>query len=155
MNVRFRKLIDSLQPQLEAIVNCQPFKRSSIAREIPEAGIYLFSEGQKHLYVGRSAHLRSRILEHGRPSGDSYTATFAFLIARHQTGKTKASYKSHGSRQDLLRDPKFLEAFSNAKTRVARCDIRYVEENDPIRQAVLEIFIAISLGTPYNSFDTH
>ena len=34
-------------------------------------------------------------------------------------------------------------------------DLRFVDEADPIRQALLEIYVAVVLGTPYNDFDTH
>jgi hypothetical protein len=34
-------------------------------------------------------------------------------------------------------------------------DIRFVEENDPLRQALLEIYAAVALCTPYNDFETH
>ena len=33
--------------------------------------------------------------------------------------------------------------------------IRFVDEPDPIRQALLEIYVTISLEAPYNDFDTH
>ena len=35
---------------------------------IPDKGIYVFYESEKPLYVGRSDRMRSRILEHVRPS---------------------------------------------------------------------------------------
>jgi hypothetical protein len=34
-------------------------------------------------------------------------------------------------------------------------DLRFVEESDPIRQALLEIYSARVLKTPYNDFDNH
>jgi hypothetical protein len=34
-------------------------------------------------------------------------------------------------------------------------DIRNVDEDDPVSQALLEIYVATALGTPYNDFDTH
>jgi len=34
-------------------------------------------------------------------------------------------------------------------------DGRYVEESDPLRQALLEMYAAIALNTPHNSFETH
>jgi hypothetical protein len=34
-------------------------------------------------------------------------------------------------------------------------DVRYVEETDALRQALLEIYVSIVLKTPYNDFDTH
>jgi hypothetical protein len=33
--------------------------------------------------------------------------------------------------------------------------IRLVEEADPVRQTVLEIYVALALKTRYNDFDTH
>ncbi len=33
--------------------------------------------------------------------------------------------------------------------------VRYVEERDPLRQALLEIYVALVLKTPYNDFNTH
>jgi hypothetical protein len=34
-------------------------------------------------------------------------------------------------------------------------NLRFVEENDPVRQALLEIYVAVTLNTPYNDFDNH
>jgi hypothetical protein len=34
-------------------------------------------------------------------------------------------------------------------------DIRVVEETHAIPQALLEIYVALRLGTPYNDFGTH
>lgn len=33
--------------------------------------------------------------------------------------------------------------------------LRYVEEPDPLRQALLEMYIAFVLRTPYNDFNNH
>jgi len=45
--------------------------------------------------------------------------------------------------------------FSATKERVRNMDVRYVEENDPATQAILEIYAAIALETRYNDFDNH
>jgi hypothetical protein len=34
-------------------------------------------------------------------------------------------------------------------------DLRFVEESDPTRQALLEIYAATILKTPYNDFENH
>ena len=34
-------------------------------------------------------------------------------------------------------------------------DLRFVEEADPTRQALLEIYASVVLRTEYNDFDTH
>jgi hypothetical protein len=83
------------------------------------------------------------------------SAPFAFRLARRTTGQTQASYETEGSRAELERNPVFLKAFTRAKERVRRMDIRFVEENDPLRQALLEIYAAVALCTPYNDFETH
>ncbi|HEY2852717.1 MAG TPA: hypothetical protein VGJ18_07735, partial [Gemmatimonadaceae bacterium] len=54
-----------------------------------------------------------------------------------------------------LNDVAFAAAFTAAKTRVRAMQVRYVEETDPLRQALLEIYASIVLATPYNDFNTH
>src|SRR5262249_51022532 len=63
-----------------------------------------------------------------------------------------ASYQPKGSRAQLERDGTFGPAFVAAKSRVSKMDVRYVEESDPLRQALLEIYVAMALDTPHNSF---
>lgn len=49
----------------------------------------------------------------------------------------------------------FAREFAAAKVRIRSMQVRYVEEKDPIRQALLEIYVSVVHGTPYNEFDTH
>jgi hypothetical protein len=49
----------------------------------------------------------------------------------------------------------FGAAFDEAKARLRSLDIRFIEESHQIGQALLEIYAAMCLGTPYNDFDTH
>ena len=44
---------------------------------------------------------------------------------------------------------------NEAKARIRLMDFRFVEENHPIKQCILQIYTAIALETPYNNFDTH
>jgi hypothetical protein len=67
----------------------------------------------------------------------------------------KASYSPIGSRAELVTDPVFGPAFTSAKSRLTSMDLRFVEEADPVRQALLEIYVATTLETPYNDFDNH
>jgi hypothetical protein len=46
-------------------------------------------------------------------------------------------------------------AFESAKERIRQMDYRYVEEANQYRQALLEIYCAVVLQTPYNDFGTH
>lgn len=155
MDPEFKSLVDSLEPKHRSLVGMAPVKYGTLPREIPIRGIYLFSEGNNHLYVGRTNRMRHRLRGHCTPSGSHFTATFAFRIARLDTGLTKPSYSKSGSRAELLKNLAFKSAFDKAKQRIASMDIRFVEESDPTRQALLEIYIATVLKTPYNDFENH
>lgn len=76
-------------------------------------------------------------------------------MARKTTGRIAANYSKSGSRAELLKDVAFASAFEAAKRRIVSMDLRYVEELDPTRQALIEIYIATVLKTPYNDFDNH
>jgi predicted GIY-YIG superfamily endonuclease len=155
MDPGFTRLVESLEPKYQALVGMAPVRYGSLPRELPIRGIYLFSEGTAHLYVGRTNRLRERLRGHCVPSGSHFTATFAFRIARTTTGRIAASYSKSGSRADLLKDEAFASTFEAAKRRIASMDLRFIEESDPTRQALLEIYAATVLKTPYNDFDNH
>lgn len=155
MNRAFAALVESLEPKYQSLVTMRPVKYGALPREMPVRGIYLFSEGPEHLYVGRTNRLRARLRGHCMPSGSHFTATFAFRIARKTTGKIRASYAKLGSRADLVQDPVFAPAFKAAKRRIAVMDLRFVEELDPTCQALLELYTATVLKTPFNDFDNH
>ncbi len=155
MDMQFKALVESLEPKFRALVDSTPFQYASLPRTLPKRGVYLFSEAGRHLYVGRTNNLRNRLAGHCRPSGTHFTATCAFRIAREATGRLKATYTAAGSRAQLVLESDFAEAFAQAKNRLARLEIRAVEEGDPVRQALLEIYIATVLKTPYNDFENH
>jgi len=115
----------------------------------------LFSESSKYFYVGRSNRLRSRIRRHGVAASKHNVASFAFLMARKETGRLVASYRTEGSRAHLVTDPGFLKAFTEAKARIRGMSVRFVEEQDHLRQALLEMYVHVVLGTPFNDFATH
>ena len=155
MDKRFRDCVELLHPLFQQLMRMEPVKVGGLPHNMPTAGIYLFSEKEKHLYVGRSNRMRARLQEHCRPSSTHNSAPFAFTLARKSTGQRQASYMKAGSRSELEKIPEFRQAFDRTKARVRRMDIRYVGEADPTRQALLEMYVAIALGTPHNDFDTH
>jgi excinuclease UvrABC nuclease subunit len=133
----------------------EPVRAEKLPQSIPKRGIYLFSDGEIHLYVGRTNNLKRRLQNHCRASSNHNTATFAFRIARQETGLTQASYKSSGSRNELQKDSVFGPAFSAAKARIKSMNLRFVEEDDATRQALLEIYVATILETQFNDFENH
>jgi len=148
--------VEKLQPQLRLLLKMSPVTPGQLPSKMPRKGVYLLSEGERHLYVGRSNNIRSRIGRHSLPGATHRMASFAFRLAREATGNLRASYKKgEGSRTSLMENPAFVDAFTSAKARVRKMNLRFVEQADPVRQALLEIYVAVVLKTPYNDFDNH
>lgn len=105
------------------------------------------------MYVGRTRNLKRRRNDH--LSRHISKAPFAFKLARETTGNIKASYKSKGSREELINNPLFQNAFIEASKRIDKMKFQCIVETDSLMQTLLEIYIALVLNTPYNDFDTH
>ncbi|TIO47592.1 MAG: hypothetical protein E5X80_31270 [Mesorhizobium sp.] len=154
MHLRFQRIVESLHPAYERLMAMEPI--SGAAPKDRVNGIYLFSEGDRHLYVGRAKNITNRYDWHCIPASDHNRASFAFKLAREATGNLKPSYqKGEKSRAGLMLNPEFVAAFMEAKARIRRMSFRYVSEPNPTRQALLEAYVCIVLQTPYNDFDTH
>lgn len=157
MNPIFAHFVESLEPKFEQLIASKSFKfgELNLQIELPKVGIYLFSENGIDLYVGRSDSIRKRLQAHCRPGSTENQSAFAFLLARKQSGMLKASYKPEASRKNLMTQEFFRSIFEAQKARLRAMDIRVVEESDPHRQALLEMYVAIVLKTPYNFFNNH
>ena len=156
MDRKFAELVDQLAPKLEELLAARALRHGVLPREMPSSGVYLFSEGGKHLYVGRSNNLRGRYGHHCREGATWRQAAFAFQLARSETGNLKASYvPGKLSRAGLMLNQDFRNAFDSAKKRIREMEYRYVEEGDQNRQALLEIYCAVVLCTPFNDFAAH
>ena len=150
MSDRFDQVIACVREKFGNLCACPKHHIPDLPKT---AGVYLLSDNGCPLYVGRTNNLRKRLQNHIRNNHNQ--ATFAFLLARHRTGKLKASYKPKGSQRDLLNDPQFRAAFDAARERIRRMDVQFVEEKDPIRQAILEVFVAFETKAKFNNFDNH
>jgi predicted GIY-YIG superfamily endonuclease len=151
----FRQYVDSMHGSFERLTSMEPVTIATLPKNAPHECIYLFSEGASHMYVGRTRHLRQRLRQHTIPAAQQNQAVFAFRLAREMTGRLTAAYSTEGSRVALCADSEFAAAFSGAKRRIREMNVRYVEERDPLSQALLEIYVAVVLRTPYNDFNTH
>jgi len=107
------------------------------------------------MYVGRTNNIRTRVQLHCRPSSGHNSATFAFCMTRSATGNMKASYSAKASRHHLLEDENFKTTFDQKKKAIRYMNIRFVAEDHPVRQALLEMYVALSLNTPHNDFENH
>jgi hypothetical protein len=155
MHPEFATLVESLQASFNRLLAMAPANPLCLPKDVPQAGVYLFSDGRTDLYVGRSNRLRDRIRNHGRETATENQAAFAFRLARHATGNVRPSYRKEGSRASLMLDETFRSAFQTAKQSISAMTVRYVEERDPLRQALLEMYVAVVLQTPHNDFDNH
>lgn len=155
MKDKFRQIIEKIEQKYNRLIKSPTFVCSSVPASYEKMpGVYLLSERNKPLYVGRSNNVRRRLKYHTR--GSHYLATFAFLLAREETGGHRASYKPKGSRDDLLKNnPSFKSAFDKTRARIGSMDVRVIEEKDPVQQALLEIYVAFVSRAKYNNFDTH
>jgi hypothetical protein len=153
MNPVFRELTERLDAKCQALLAMQPFVAESVPAHTPQGGIYLFSDGEIPLYVGRTKRkIGTRIKNHFGAAPD---CPFAWRLARERTGHIRATYRAEGSRRSLLANPEFRKAYEEAKQRIRKMHVRFVEEADPLRQTLLEIYVAVVSGAKHNDFDTH
>lgn len=142
-------------PQLLQELLSAPASRVSAHSQIPEAaGIYLFSEKKKAIYVGQTRKLRRRLKNHTRLQGKNNQATFAFLVAKSEAEAAGIDTKQY--REALEADKQFAAHFDAAKARVADMDVRYILLKGPIERTLFEVYAALTLDTlVFNSFETH
>ncbi len=155
MHPKFAAVVQSLHPSFERLMAMGPLRGTPPdPKATPKSGIYLFSEGERNLYVGRSNRIAYRYALHCAPSAKQNQASFAWKLMAEAV-KHKATYRKGEGRADKILLPEYASAFSAAKTRIRAMDYRFVEETDQMRQALLEAYVCVVLATPYNDFNTH
>jgi hypothetical protein len=155
MHGAFKKQLSRLEPKRSQLMSMIPTTRDTLPKGMPVKGIYLFSEAGRHLYVGRSNTLRRRIGRHCRESARVNMASFAFRLAKEQCGIGPATYRKGYGRADVVLRDDVAKAFVAAKRRIRAMEIRFVAEEDPMTQMLLEAYVAVVHNTPYNDFDNH
>ena len=146
----FGRVIERLPDRLDDL-RAAPARPRKEHPPIPQApGIYLFSEHGAPVYVGQTRNLRERLGEHTRPSSGREMATFAFRITIEDVGSAAAGM----TRKEI--ESRFAPLFRQAKERVSRMNVQFIEMDDSIERTVFEMYAALHLGTEhYNSFETH
>jgi hypothetical protein len=153
MNPQFAALIESLDSKYESLMLMAPVTVDTAPKNTPKGGVYLFSSGGRHLYVGRTKRsIKDRLKDHVSTADD---CPFAWHLARKTTNNKDASYKFEGSRKHLLSQSSFRNMYENAKQNIRKMEVRYVGESHPIKQALLEIYVAVAADAEHNDFDTH
>jgi len=148
----FTQAVNDVEEKCSTLLNSPRYALDSLPRSVPQSGIYMFSEGGLALYVGRTNKMRNRLRYH--TASNHNQATFAFLLAREETGK-KATYKKLGfSQRSLERPGVSVSIRQSAGSNPSYGDSVYRGEG-PKRQALLEICAALRAGAKYNDFDNH
>lgn len=153
MNHSFDCIVSGFPMLLRRLLQREPCDRWCLG-DTPKRGIYVFFENGAPVYVGRSSNLRSRLLSHGCPSSDRYSATFALRLAKEEAQRQGMTIKRRKG-AELEADPEFRDIFAAMRDRVAKMQIKYVEVDDANTQALFEIYVHMALQTPHNDFENH
>ncbi len=152
----FEHIVAQMEPLLKQLQNCTPYNAPTY-KGLPEKGIYVFYEKGEPMYVGRVGStskqtMRHRIQQQTRPSALHNQAAFAFRLLQERLDVTTG----HGAelrRPELAK--KYEAEFKEMKERVRNMEVRAVEIQDSVTQAVFVIYASLSLNTVrYNIFDT-
>jgi len=156
LNSEFEALVSLLPGKLAELESFPPHPLKEGLQDIPTGrGIYVFYDKGKPVYVGRTRKLRQRLSQHILPSSSHLAAALAFRMARRDMEKVNGGNTLSGSREDLLRDPKFKRSFDRAKNRIRGMPLRFVEVDEPNFQYLLEMYVALALKAEFNKFETH
>ena len=157
LDAHFHGLISILHQRLEDLLAGPGFTASAKPRGLKgKCAVYLFSDGPVPFYVGRTKNLEQRIGNHCNEGSQPNQSSIAFKLACADLKIEREKYAKGQGWKDLMTTYSDLaSAFSERKRQMGKMQIRYVEETDPVRQALLEIYCAAALNTPHNDFDTH
>ena len=123
-------------------------------------GVYVFSEGGRALFVGRTGRLQRRLAAQRSSAPD--LAKLACRMARVETGRAATNRAGTNARSLLDVDDGFRRAFDEAVDRLRAADVTYIavpeDEDAGALQALIQLHAAVELGTlelsdgGYNSF---
>lgn len=127
-----------------------------------EPGVYVLSEGDRPVFVGRISHLHKRLVLHR--STRPRLSNLAAKMARIKTGRMQSKTYRSGTSAVYLYDTNhaFRDAFDEAVDRLRAMEVTYItvpeDEDAGALQALTELHAAVELGTlelcggGYNSF---
>lgn len=127
-------------PQLKNLIS-----DDSLSLIVPKsAGLYIFIEKSKPVYVGISRNIKRRLRQHGWGKTHNH-ATLAYLITEHKLNYTTKKSK-------LLH-----EQVKTTQKRLQNCRIIIipVQDDDPYLLHFMEVYFSGCLKPKWNSFRTH
>lgn len=155
MKEKFKNITDKMPLLLQSLLKQPPIIIDDIGiTPVPQKGVYVFFEGDKPIYVGRSNRMKQRLKEHSQKGSDRYSATLAFRIAKQEYFNSQKE-KGRKTNEQLMENSVFREKFEAAKSMIAKTRIRFIEIEDQVEQTIFEIYAALVLDTELNDFSTH
>ena len=90
----FQKIIDEMEPLLQALQASTSHSAEDDLRNLPQKGVYVFYENGRAIYVGQSNRIRDRIREYGAKSSRHKLATLACKLMLEEMGSLRATLRS-------------------------------------------------------------
>lgn len=143
---RWAALAARLPGLLSQLCEAEPIRRDVPGSVPAKPGVYLFTEADRHVYVGQTRNLRRRLTQHAGKWARQNQATFAFGRARLEAMDHPA-LNGLRTRDELAGHPDFEVLFAQARAAVGRMEARYVEVDDPELRTVFEVYASVMLGT--------
>ena len=145
--VKFLDIVIKMESYLKVLKDTDPFIANTIG--LPKtAGVYVFYEKKKPLYVGRTGNLRNRMAQHRNIGSKHNDAPFAYHLAKREAKLNGICVDN--TRNNLCADDDFNLHFQNAKARVGKMLVRFIEIKDAREQSLFEYYASIELHTPWN-----
>jgi hypothetical protein len=159
-------VLAKLPGYLDCLLDSEIYGRGKDRVAAPKQhGVYLFTEGNSHLYVGRCglterakrvgkghSNFRTRLAGHSCPGSAHNSATFAWRLTFEVLGAQVDNMPR--TRAKLQQHPPFRDEFLRQKERVTAMDFRVVQIEDDFESYVFEAYAARELKTPCNAWAT-
>ena len=152
MNEELRSVMEQMEPFLLKLQACSA-ETFATRTKLPDRGVYVFYEGEKALYVGRSNQVQERIRTHGGKGATQEQANFAFrLLAKEYD--LDIGHSTSLSRSQVAK--KYVAEFRGQRQRVRNMTIRAVEITDDTESYFFEAYAILALRTTeFNKFEPH
>ena len=141
-----------MDPLLVKLQACPP-ETFATRKKLPYRGVYVFYEGEKALYVGRSNQIWKRIGTHGRESATHNQAFLALrLLAKEYN--LEIGHSALADRSQIAGE--YAAEFRGQKRRVRGMTVRAVAVTDDTASYFFEAYAILALGTTeFNKFEPH
>lgn len=152
MNEELRSLLAQMDPLLVKLKACPP-ETFATRKKLPDRGVYVFYDGEKALYVGRSNQIWKRIGTHGREGASQEQASFAFRLLAKNYNLT-VGHGTGANRSQVAK--RYAAEFREQKRRVRSMTVRAVAVTDDTKSYFFEAYAILALGTTeFNKFEPH